>query len=139
MILDKQTILSDDQVITASTVSTNVYDFGAIETNPGQGKAQSPNIRSAARLHCQVTADFATCDGLTVLIYTDDDVAFGSPTLIASRSILVAALLTGTVFFDQELGRGMERYLRLTYTIAGINATTGKIHASLTLDNPVNL
>ena len=87
MILDKQNLFSEDQAITATAVSTNVIDMGT-----DNALVNSPNEKDV-ELFVQVTADFATLTSLTVSLYTDSDVAFGSATLLFSSA---AVSMTGS-------------------------------------------
>ena len=122
MILDEQNLFSDAQVITASAESTNYIDFGTRELSYGE----------PLEVLIQVIADFATCDTLTVSIQTDDEITFSGPTtLAASAAIATATLKAGYNFSLNFVPKGNRGYMRLYYTIAGSNATTGKITAGI--------
>ena len=95
----------------------------------------SPNEKDV-ELFVQVTADFATLTSLTVSLYTDSDVAFGSATLLfSSAAVAAASLVAGYKFTLPRIKEGVERYLRITYTVAGSDATTGTVMAGLVLDS----
>ena len=129
MIFDKQNLFSEDQAITDTAVSTNVIDLGA-----DNALVNSPNNKDVG-LYVQVTADFATLTSLQVSLGTDTVAAFSSETtLFTSAAIAAAALLAGYVFKLPNLPEGTERYLRLTYTVAGSDATAGTVTAGLVLD-----
>lgn len=130
MILDKQNLFSEDQAITATANSTNIIDMGADDS-----LVNSPNEKDV-ELYVQVTSDFATLTSLTVTLTTDNDVAFGSETtLFSSAAIAAASLVAGYKFRLPRVKDGVERYLRLTYTVAGSNATAGTVTAGLVLDS----
>jgi hypothetical protein len=134
MILDKQNLFSEDQAITATANSTNIIDLGA-----DNALVNTPNLKDA-ELYVQVTADFATLTSLTVTLTTDNDVAFGSETtLLTSAAIAAASLVAGYKFKFSKLPEGTERYLRLTYTVAGSDATTGTIMAGLVLGSQTSI
>lgn len=135
MILDNQAIFSDQQAITASAVSTNVIDLGAMGSTSYNKTTLKRNLGKGPEipLLIQVTEDFATLTSLTVALQQDDSDAFGSPTVVASQTIGVAQLKAGYIFPIDKVPRGVtERFLRLSYTVTGSNATTGKITAGFT-------
>lgn len=141
MILDRQTMFSDQQAITATAVSTNVYDFGATGTVVGQSAALSYDHGSGGYipLLIQVTEAFATLTSLTVTVETDDNEAFSSATIIATtQAIPVATLVAGYVFQLTAIPiRSAERFIRLRYTVGGSNATAGKITAAVPGAHPM--
>lgn len=123
--MDLQNLFSDDQAITATANSTNVIDL------VNGGTAVSPDLR----VMCQVTEDFATLTSLTVTLTTSASEDMSSSTTLASSSaIAVADLVAGKDINLGCLPEDADRYLRLTYTVAGSNATAGKITAGLVLD-----
>ncbi len=128
---------SPGQAITATAVSTNIVDLGALTTIP-----TSPSTSTAVRdlgkgelirLLCQVTVDFATLTSLTVAIQGSVDEAFTSPlTIVASQAIPVASLVAGYKFagLDFVPRNFIYRYIRLNFTVAGSNATAGRVFAT---------
>jgi hypothetical protein len=135
MIFSQQSLFSDGQAVTASAASTNHYDLGAPGTVYGHASALAPDQGTGNKitLHVQTTEAFATLTSLTVAVQVDDNTSFSSPTtVLATQAIPVASLVAGYVFNIDELPpRTSERYLRLYYTVAGSNATTGKITAGI--------
>jgi hypothetical protein len=134
MALFDKNLLSDSQAITASAASTNVLDLGAMGTPPGAAGALVLDAGlSEIQFQISVTEDFATLTSLVVSVQTDDADTFGSPTtILATQAIPVATLKKGYTFNITELPQGItERYLRLLYTVAGSNATAGKIIAGV--------
>jgi hypothetical protein len=134
MALFDNNLFSDSQAITASAASTNVLNLGAMGTPPGAAGALVFDVGlSEIQIQISVTEDFATLTSLVVSVQTDDTDGFGSPTtILATQAIPVATLKKGYTFNITELPQGItERYLRLLYTVAGSNATAGKIIAGV--------
>lgn len=125
---------SPGQAITASAASTNIVDLGALTSIP-----TTPNASTAVRdlgkgelirLICQVTENFATLTSLKVAIQGDSDAGFGTAvTVVESEAIPVASLLAGYKFagIDFVPRNFTYRYLRAYFTVAGSNATAGKV------------
>jgi len=126
---------ADEQTITATAVSTNIIDLGAVDST-----VPDPNIRGRhARILCQVTETFATLTSLEVILQTDDNTAFSSATeLRSSGDVLAAALVQGKRIDMGVLPEGCERYVRLNFVVTGSNATAGKIVAGINFDQQVN-
>jgi len=136
MLTDALGTFSNQQAITATAASTDVIDFGAGGTpTPGHTVALTRDLGKgqAIMIRVQVTETFATLTSLTVSVQTDDNSGFSSATtVIATQAIPVASLVAGYVFNITEVPLlTTERYVRLNYTVAGSNATAGKIFASV--------
>ncbi len=130
MILDANTMFSDRQAITASAGSANAVDLGP-DRDAGGGRP--------IEIFAQVVENFATLTSLQVSLQTDDSPTFGtSVTLQQTAAIPVALLKTGYQFALSTLPRGCKRYLRLYYTVAGTQATAGRITAGLVLERQTN-
>ncbi len=95
MIVDDTLVLSDGQAITVDAGSTNIIDLGAAGTPYGAAAAVRRDIGIGTNIPIviSVTETFATLTSLTVSIQVDDDVAFGSPTTIATGPAIAAASL----------------------------------------------
>lgn len=132
MILDAQAQLSDAQAVTAAAGSDNTYDQGvaggnglgigedvylvvAVETLLGDGGS---NTGTAIALEGDSTTSFSP-DGTDTLFSFAQAAAAGT-TKIAKLAPYMAALAY--------------RYLRLKYTPAGANLTSGKFDAFFTKD-----
>lgn len=141
MILDNTVLLSDQQAITATAVSTNSIDLGARGV-PMFATAAPPFDIGKGELVpflVQVTQQF-TAGGagtLTISLETDDDVAFGSPvTVFTTAALALATLKPGYQIPIQYLPKGMaERYFQLRYTVATGPMTAGKITAGIDMGN----
>lgn len=119
MILDNENQFSRAQAVTgaATTASTDLIDLSVLRPNLGSGKD----------LYVVVNIDVAaggTTPTMAVLIQTDDNVGFASPaTLFTGPTLAAAALVTSTQLVYAVPATGMERYLRLAYTLGGTSPT----------------
>lgn len=121
--IDYEGLFSNGQAITATANSTNVVDLGTTkDSGPGE---EIP-------IEVKVTEDFATLTSLKVTVYTDDAEGMGTQVeLMSSAAVPVASLVAGYKFRLRLPPHGLKRYLRLTYTVGGSNATTGKVFAGV--------
>lgn len=131
MLTDYDNIFCVDQAVTASAASTDYIDLKA---------AREMGAGEPIHVFVRVTEDFATLTSLTVGIQTDDNTSFSSAaTKASSGAIAAAALLAGTYIPMPALPPGTnERYMRLYFTVAGTNASAGKITAGLVPNKPAN-
>lgn len=131
MILDKQTLFSDDQAIVATAVSENVIDLG-VARELGKGVPIPVLI--------QVTEDFNTLTSLTIDLQVDDNAAMTSAKVVQSVSVLLADLVAGKRVPPMWLPEGIdEQYMTLNYTVVGTVPTTGKITAGVSMGNQTNV
>lgn len=141
MIFDTTLLLSDAQAITASAASTNVIDLGATGTVYGAAAALTRDDGKGMnlKLHIQVVETFATLTSLTVAVQCDTADSFGSAKTLTQQTIAVADLVAGKTFSIMSVPPGVdERYIRLNYTVAGTNASAGKITAGITMGSQTN-
>lgn len=123
--------------ITASRVSTNVIDF-QVARDMGAG--------AILGLHVKVMENFATLTSLVVEFQVSaDNSTF--VTILTSPVYPVAQLVIGSPVFRYALPLNQllnatagvlaapGRYVRLNYTVAGSNATTGSVFSYIT---PIN-
>lgn len=133
MLIDKQCEFSDAQAITASAASTNYIDLASVR-----------NIGVGERLYIVFYVDTAFTDAssdstVTPKLETDSDTGFATA-LVTVRTYDVFAALTaaGTYrYYDLEAytADGLyKRYIRVYYTVANGNLTTGAISAFLVHD-----
>lgn len=139
MQLDKQSLFSDAQAITATAASTNYIDLGAAGTPAGSAVAIPRDLGKGNPLPLLVNVDeaFNNLTSLTIDLQVDDDEAFGSAKTVQSITIAAADLAaTGRVeAFDYVPAGADERYMRLNYTVTGVAPTTGKITAGFVAAN----
>lgn len=140
MALFDSNLFSENQAVTASAASTNSLDFGAPGTPVGAAGALVLDLGlSEVEILVQVTEAFAALTSLTVAVQAANDSTFGSPTtLVASQAIPAASLVKGHKFrIPAIIPEGAtERYIRLYYTVAGVNATAGKVFAGVVASRP---
>lgn len=124
MITDKLNTLSEDQAVTASAASTNTIDTEVDSSKIGDG---NPKF-----FYFVVTTDFATLTSLTFEIEdAADDGAGAADTwadLATSQAVALADLVAGKEV-KLAIPSGARRHLRAYYTVAGSNATAGKVSA----------
>lgn len=137
MILDAQQILSDGQALLATANSTSVIDFGALGLgDKGIGGSVMELIVSIGVV-LDSAGDAAT---LVITVDTDNDEAFGSATnIFTSGTIAEATLVAGYKAIHMRLPILMERYLRITYTVAVEDFTSGNVDAFVLLEGDNNI
>lgn len=127
--MDLLTTFCRDQAITASAKS-DILDLKAIYRDIGVG------VPLFLALHVtQAFTDAGSDSTVTPSIETDDLEAFGSATPRLVLPVLPALSAVGLPLVI-AIGPGIfvERWVRLDFTVAGGNLTTGKITAYLTPD-----
>lgn len=145
MILDKQSLFSDAQAITATAASTNAIDLGAPGTVYGATVALSRDIGKGKKipLLIQVTETFDTAaeDGtLAIAVEFDSTDTFTPDKSIAVGTFTEAQLVAGfQVPWDVVPNGSNMRYMRLKYTVGGAgNFTAGKITAGVVMGVQTN-
>ena len=125
MIIDNVLVFSDEQAVTASAASTNQLNFGESGENKGEGVP--------LKVKFVVEEAFATCTSVKFSVQESDDNADSDAyeDIMASRAIPVAELTKGAEF-ELTLPPDFEQYLQAYYTVAGSNATAGKVTAFVT-------
>lgn len=130
MYVDDFLMVSDAQeFLIASAASTDYVDTLAA------GDAVSPGSR--VRVSVQTAFTTAGTPTLVVGLQSDTDSAFGTDlvTHISTTAALAAALTLGTVLLDIQLPIGIQRYIRMYYTLGGSGVfTAGKLDAMIALD-----
>lgn len=124
MIIDAQLEIATAQAVTANAMSENVIDFGAAgDTFPDQ-----------LWLNVRVGTVSNPTTSMTFEIYTHTAApTTGTPgTLLASKTVLTAALTADTNVWSVKLPVGVKRYLGLEFTPNGGDATTGTYDVYLT-------
>jgi len=123
VIIDRETLFSNYQAITADAASTNAVDLGASSYGRGPG---NPLV-----VFAQVGASFNNLTSLTFQLQCDDDVAFGSPRTLTQLNVPLASLVAKARFSIPLPFERIERYLRLYYDVVGSNPGTGTVLAWL--------
>lgn len=139
MYVDKQNEFSDAQAVTASAISTNVYD----RISNSSGKNILADIGTGQDVYLVVMTVAAVTDAgsdatLAVTLESDSDVGLTtSPTTHLSTGTLAFAAFSaaGTVLMATKLPQGnYERYLGVRYTVGAGPLTAGTFDAFLTTD-----
>ena len=129
MIIDKLLRVSEDQAVTATAVSTDTIDLGTAR-DIGEGRDLFVVFT--------VTEAFAALTSLTFEVITSAAAALSSPTVIAATgAVALANLGVGKQYIVQippRIASLGQRYLGVRYTVAGNNATAGKVTADIVLD-----
>ena len=126
MILDMQSLFSDDQAITATAVSTNLIDLGATGTPPLSSTALVRDIGKGTPIEILIICTVAhggTTPTLVVTIEQDDNVGFSSATVVGTSAEMADAVVgdRASIYFVPE---GVnERFIRLNYTAGGTTPT----------------
>ena len=126
MILDLQTLFSDDQALTTSAVSTNVIDLGATGTPPLGGSALVRDIGPGTPIDIliQLTADAGgTSPTLSAVLEMDDNEGFASATTVATSGTLASGTQGDRLSIRWIPDGTSERYIRLSYTTGGTTPT----------------
>ena len=121
MIIDKELMFSDAQAVRATAESTRTVDVG-------DGDAGASPLELVA-----LSATDATGDGTLVVSLQSGDSATGSFTdVVQSRGLKAADLKAGASVLPIRVPRGVQRCLRLQYTVTG--TLSAALTAFLTLD-----
>ena len=136
MILDRQNLMSFNQAITASAVSTDVIDLGP-EMWAGNAGADreipielvvTETFTSAGATTLQIELQFSTTEGFgTIVKHKLTDV-------IPKASLVVGANLGKMLAIPPDT----KRYVRLNYVVATGPFTAGKITAGVTSSRQTN-
>lgn len=123
MMIDHQNVFSWDQAITGSAASANVFDLGpsSYDRGPGEGKVVAITLPAA----------FTLLTSLEFKLQCDDDDQFGTARDLTKLSVELARLTKGASFTLPLPLEGVERYVRLYYTVTGTNPNAGKVRAWL--------
>lgn len=145
MYVDKQLEFSDAQAVTATAISTNVYDL--FSTDVGGSSEFSPNTRIDIGaggevyliVNTQTTATDTGSDAtLTVTLETADDAGLSTNAQVvyATSALAFASFANaGTNLVKVELPIfPYRRYLGVRYTVANGPLTAGNFDAFLTTD-----
>ena len=126
MMLDRETTLSEDQAITATAFSTDVYDLGENLGNLGAGQ---PLMFEAL-----VTADIVGATSVNFELVAADDEALTTGVIVVESSGAVTTLTAGTRFAGTVNLHERKQYVGFRYTVAGGPATDGTVTSFIILD-----
>ena len=129
MILDAQLLFDDNAQHLTTEASTNLIDFGAIR-NMGVGED----------IYFVIQVDTAFTDGssdstMAITLESDDNAAFNSAATAQTVGTFAALSAIGSRLVVKLKPESInERYLRVKYTVANGDLTTGKFTAYLCKD-----
>lgn len=137
MILDVQAEFSDSQAVTATAVSTNVYDQGPLTRNTNRDLGSGANAYLV--IQSDVAATAAGAATVTVTLESADNAALtGSVVHATYGPFSLAQLAAGQQVVTAGLPYGdYRRYVGLRYTVATGPLTAGAISAFITLNPQV--
>lgn len=131
MIIDGQLELSNAQAVTASAASTNYIDAGLVARNLGVGNKQLFLVLSVVAAFTDGGSDST----VTASIQTDTTSAFGAASTLFTDAAFAALTAAGTVhIIPLSPGWTYKEFLRVYYTVANGDLTTGKISAQIVSD-----
>ncbi len=115
-----------NSALTATRVSTDFINTNALEGDIGIGGG----TYLVAIVETALTSGGSST--LTFSIETDDNSSFSSAkVLYTSPAIAKASLIKGYVLYNQELMAGVEKYIRVKYTVGTADFTAGTVRAWL--------
>jgi len=127
MIHDALARFSNSQAVTASAASTDIMDLGE-ERRIGTGKPVYLVVQTTV-----VMADSGSDSTVTATLESDSAEAFSSATTVLTLPVFAAETAAGTrrmLAIPPDVLT--ERYIRVYYTVANGNLTTGSFDAFLT-------
>ncbi|EKD5498879.1 hypothetical protein OR538_005012 [Pseudomonas aeruginosa] len=139
MYVDKQAEFSDSQAVTATAISTNVYDLyprgNAVNTNVTRDIGVGEDIYLVVQ--CDTTATAARAATVTVSLESSStaDLATTPTVHFVSATLALANLVGGTTLLAIKLPAGQyNRYVGVRYTVATGPLTAGAFSAFLAKD-----
>jgi len=132
MMYDKLLTFGTDQAVTSTAASTDIIDLGAVR-DIGNGEPMELVIL------CTESATASGSATVTFTFETDDNSGFSSALVLAGTSAIGKASLTaGTEVLRVKVPLGVERYLRVNYTVATGPLTAGRFTAFLARNRQAN-
>lgn len=122
MILDRDNVLFDAAL--TKTGTSNVLDLG-------QG---GDAIGQELTFHNVIRTTFAGATSLTIQLETCDTAAGTYKAVVVSPAIAAADLTAGNDVFCVRVPKGLKRFVRITYTVAGSTVTAGAINSFVSKD-----
>lgn len=130
MILDKLLMFSEAQAVTASAASTDVIDLGPID-----GTRRDIGVGYPLEFFTNVTTTATAAGAATVNVQlqTSPDNSTWT-TIYDSGALALAALVAGKRVASVKVPSGVQRYLRVNYSVATGPLTAGAFTAGINLD-----
>jgi hypothetical protein len=125
MYIDRHNLFGRDQAVTASAASTDYIDLGSAR-DIGNGTPLEILVL------CTEAATASGAATVQVALQSDDNSSFSSAAnLVLSDAIPKASLTVGSEVLRVPVPHGVERYLRLYFTVATGPLTAGKFTSGL--------
>lgn len=130
MILDKLLMFSEAQAVTATAASTDVIDLGPID-----GTRRDIGVGYPLEFWTTVntTATAAGAATVNVQLQTSTDNSTWT-TIASSGDLALSALVAGKRIVSQKVPSGVQKYLRVNYTVGTGPLTAGAFTSGINLD-----
>lgn len=130
MILDKLLMFSEAQAATATAASTDVIDLGPID-----GTRRDIGVGYPLEFWTTVntTATAAGAATVNVQLQTSPDNSTWT-TIASSGDLALSALVAGKRIVSQKVPSGVQKYLRVNYTVGTGPLTAGAFTSGINLD-----
>ncbi|HDW3183897.1 TPA: hypothetical protein RMM43_000749 [Escherichia coli] len=130
MILDKLLMFSEAQAVTATAASTDVIDLGPID-----GTRRDIGVGYPLEFWTTVntTATAAGAATVNVQLQTSPDNSTWT-TIASSGDLALSALVAGKRIVSQKVPSGVQKYLRVNYTVGTGPLTAGAFTSCINLD-----
>ncbi|TCD18167.1 hypothetical protein E0D81_12660 [Lelliottia amnigena] len=130
MILDKLLMFSEKQAVTTTAASTDVIELGPIDGTRRDIGVGEP-LEFWATVDTTATASGAAT--LNVQLQTSPDNSTWT-TIYDSGALALAALTAGKRLFSAKVPAGVQKYLRVNYTVGTGPLTAGAFTSGINLD-----
>lgn len=130
MILDKLLMFSDKQAVTATAASTDVIDLGPIDGTRRDIGVGYP-LEFWALVNTTATASGAAT--VNVQLQTSPDNSTWT-SIYESGALALAALIAGKRIVSAKVPSGVQKYLRVNYTVSTGPLTAGAFTSGINLD-----
>ncbi|MNJ23103.1 hypothetical protein D3C77_174810 [compost metagenome] len=138
MYVDKQAEFSDSQAVTATAISTNVYDLFPIGNSVNSNIVRDIGVGEDVYLVVQVDTTAAAAGAATVVITLESSAAAGltsSTVHFTSATYAIADLAGGKTLIAVKLPAGSyQRYVGVRYTVGTGPLTAGAFSAFFAKD-----
>lgn len=130
MILDKLLMFSEAQTVTATAASTDVIDLGPIDGTRRDIGVGYP-LEFWTTVNTTATASGAAT--VNVQLQTSPDNSTWT-TIASSGDLALSALVAGKRIVSQKVPSGVQKYLRVNYTVGTGPLTAGAFTSGINLD-----
>ena len=141
MYVDKQAEFSDSQVVTATAISTNVYDTfpvgNGVNSNPNRDIGGGEDVYLVVQVDATATAAGAATVTVTLESSSTADLATATTVHLSSTAYPLANLAGGKTLLAIKLpSDGYKRFIGIRYTVGTGPLTAGSFSAFFAKDVP---